>query len=200
MTVPNLSYNPVGATTAQASRPVSMEFTSTPLAGAFVVSLKRIEDDRGFFARGWCRDEFAAHGLVRDMTQLNVGFSHRKGTVRGLHFQLPPHAEAKFVRCTRGAVFDVIVDLRPESPTRGGWFGAELTADNGLMLYAPEGFAHGYQTLADDTETYYLTSSAYAAGSARGVRYDDPAFGIVWPVPVTVVSDADGRWPDYTGS
>lgn len=175
-----------------------MTFTETALKGAFLVGLKKIEDDRGFFARGWCRDEFAAHGLNPDMVQLNVGFSHRRGTIRGLHYQAAPHQEAKFVRCTRGAIFDVIVDLRPESPTRGRWYGAELTADNGLMLYAPEGFAHGYLTLVDDTEAYYLTSCAYAPASARGVRYNDPAFAITWPLPVTVVSDADGAWPDYT--
>ena len=128
------------------------------------------------------RDELAKHGLTPNMAQLNVGFSHKQGTIRGLHYQVPPHAEAKFVRCTRGAIFDVIVDLRRDSPTRGQWFGAELTADNALMLYAPEGFAHGYQTLADDTEAYYLTSACYAPAAARGVRYNEPAFGIAWPL------------------
>jgi dTDP-4-dehydrorhamnose 3,5-epimerase len=175
-----------------------MEFAETTFAGAFLISMRKIEDHRGFFARGWCREEFSSHGLAPNMVQLNVGFSHKKGTVRGLHYQLPPHAEAKFVRCTRGAVFDVIVDVRPDSPTRGRWFGAELTAENALMLYAPEGFAHGYQTLADDTEAYYLTSAFYAASAARGVRYNDPAFGISWPIPVSVVSDADAAWPDYS--
>jgi dTDP-4-dehydrorhamnose 3,5-epimerase len=127
-----------------------------------------------------------------------VGFSHKKGTIRGLHYQLPPHEEAKFVRCTRGAVFDVVVDVRSDSPTRGQWLGAELTAENGLMLYAPYGCAHGYQTLADDTEAYYMTSAFYAASAARGVRYNDPAFGISWPLPVSVVSGADTEWPDYS--
>jgi len=174
-----------------------MIFTPTKLVGAFLVSLRKIEDQRGFFARGWCTGEFAEHGLTPRMEQLNVGFSHRAGTLRGLHYQLPPHAEAKFVRCTRGAVFDVIVDLRRDSSTHGQWLGAELTAENGLMLYAPEGCAHGYLTLADDCETYYLTSSPYAASAARGVRYNDPAFGIDWPRPVTVISDADLQWPDY---
>jgi dTDP-4-dehydrorhamnose 3,5-epimerase len=174
-----------------------MKFAETKLAGAFLVSLHRIEDHRGFFARGWCQEEFSRHGLTSNMVQLNVGFSHKHGTVRGLHYQLPPHQEAKFVRCTRGAIFDVIVDLRPDSPTRGHWFGAELTAENALMLYAPEGFAHGYQTLADDTEAYYLTSAFYAASAARGLRYNEPAFGISWPLPVSVVSDADASWPDY---
>ena len=174
-----------------------MLFTATKLAGAFLVSLRKIEDDRGFFARGWCADELAKHGLAPNMAQLNISFSAKRGTIRGLHYQLPPHAEAKFVRCTRGAIFDVAVDLRRDSPTRGQWIGAELTADNGLMLYVPEGCAHGYLTLADDTEAYYLTSSPYAPGAARGARYNDPAFGIAWPEPVVVVSDADDRWPDY---
>jgi dTDP-4-dehydrorhamnose 3,5-epimerase len=175
-----------------------MEFVETKLAGAFLVTIRKIEDHRGFFGRGWCQEEFSKHGLTSTMVQLNVGFSHKKGTIRGLHYQLPPHEEAKFVRCTRGAIFDVIVDLRPNSATRGQWFGAELTAENALMLYAPEGFAHGYQTLADDTEAYYLTSAFYAASSARGVRYNEPAFDISWPLPVSVVSDADGAWPDYS--
>jgi dTDP-4-dehydrorhamnose 3,5-epimerase len=174
-----------------------MEFIETKLSGAFLVSLQKIEDRRGFFARGWCRDEFSEHGLTSDMTQLNVGFSHRRGTLRGLHYQVPPHQEAKLIRCTRGAIFDVIVDLRPDSPTRGRWFGAELTDENALMVYVPEGFAHGYQTLTDNTETYYLTSARYAASAARGVRYNEPAFGISWPLPVSVVSDADAGWPDY---
>lgn len=176
-----------------------MIFTPTKLPGAFLVSLRKIEDARGFFARGWCTEEFTQHGLAPAMVQLNVGFSLAKGTLRGLHYQIPPHGEAKFVRCTRGSVFDVIVDLRRDSPTHGQWFGAELSAENGLMIYAPDGCAHGYLTLADETETYYLTSSPYAAAAARGVRYNDPAFGIEWPRPVTVISDADARWPDYRG-
>jgi dTDP-4-dehydrorhamnose 3,5-epimerase len=174
-----------------------MEFSETPLTGAYIVRLKRIEDNRGFFARGFCQAEFAAQGLAATMVQLNVGVSTSKGTVRGMHYQETPHAEAKLIRCTRGALFDVIVDLRPESPTRGQWFGIELTAANALMLYAPEGCAHGYQTLSDDTEMYYMTSRAYAPSAARGVRYNDPAFAIVWPLPVTVISDADANWPSY---
>jgi dTDP-4-dehydrorhamnose 3,5-epimerase len=175
-----------------------MNFTETRLAGAFLISLSKIEDHRGFFARGWCEDEFAKHGLTSNMVQLNVIFSHKKGTLRGLHYQIPPHQEAKLARCTRGALFDVIVDLRPDSPTRGQWFGAELTPENALMLLAPEGFAHGFQTLADDTEMYYLTSGFYAAAAARGVRYNEPAFGISWPLPVTAISDPDLKWPDFT--
>lgn len=174
-----------------------MEFTETKLKGAFVVSMKRIEDKRGFFARGWCRNEFASHGLNPDMVQLNVGFSHAKGTLRGLHFQESPHAEAKFVRCTRGAIYDVVVDLRLNSDTLGQWFGIELTADNGLMLYAPEGFAHGYQALTDGADMYYMTSAFYASPAARGVRYNDPAFGIQWPLPVSVISSQDENWPDF---
>jgi dTDP-4-dehydrorhamnose 3,5-epimerase len=174
-----------------------MEFSETRLKGAYLVSLKKISDSRGYFARGFCQNEFAAHGLNPQMVQLNTASSRLKGTLRGLHFQVDPHAEAKFVRCTRGALYDVIVDLRPGSPTRGQWFGAELTHDNGVMLYLPEGFAHGYQTLVDDTDMYYMTSAFYAAASARGVRYDDPAFRIQWPLPVSVVSEADASWPTY---
>ncbi len=174
-----------------------MRFTETDLPGAFLVDLNRIEDERGFFARGWCMDEFARQGLVAAMTQLNVGFSHQRGSLRGMHYQEHPHQEAKFVRCTRGAIFDVIVDLRPDSPTHGQWLGAELTADNRRMLYAPPGCAHGYQTLTEDAETYYLTSASYAPLAARGVRYNDPAFRIVWPLPVSAISAADENWPDY---
>lgn len=174
-----------------------MEFTETKLKGAFLISLHKIEDHRGFFARGWCRDEFSKHGLNPNMVQLNVGFNHKKGTLRGLHYQETPHQEVKLVRCTRGAIFDVIVDLRPDSPTRGQWFGTELTAENALMLYAPEGFAHGYQTMAANTEMYYLTSAYYVASAARGVRYNDPTFDISWPLAASAVSDVDEGWPDY---
>lgn len=176
-----------------------MEFEPTPLAGAFLVRPKKLADARGFFARVWCTEEFRQHGLNPTIVQINTGLSHKAGTLRGMHFQQAPHAEAKFIRCTRGAIYDVIVDLRPDSPTRGRWVGYELTAENGHMLYAPEGFAHGYQTLCDDAEMYYTTSAMYAGGAARGVRFDDPAFGIVWPRPVSVISDADRGWPDYGG-
>jgi dTDP-4-dehydrorhamnose 3,5-epimerase len=131
------------------------------------------------------------------VVQINTAFNLRAGTVRGLHFQAAPYAEAKFIRCTRGAIFDVIVDLRPDSPTRGQWLGEELTADNGAMLYVPEGFAHGYQTLRDDTEMYYTTSALFAPKSAGGVRHDDPAFAIAWPLPVSVISEADRNWPAF---
>lgn len=175
-----------------------MEFTETPLKGAYVLGLKKIVDDRGFFARGWCRTELAGIGLNPDALQLNVGYSHTRGTLRGMHYQAAPHAEAKLVRCTRGAVYDVIVDLRADSPTRGRWFGIELSQDNHLQLYAPEGFAHGYQTLTDAAEIYYMTTATYAAAAAGGVRHDDPAFGIEWPLPVSVISAQDRGWPDWT--
>jgi dTDP-4-dehydrorhamnose 3,5-epimerase len=174
-----------------------MIFTETELKGAYVVGVKKIEDERGFFARGWCQKEFAASGLNPNLVQINVATSLKKGTLRGMHFQEAPHDEAKLVRCTRGAIYDVIIDLRPGSPTRTRWIGLNLSADNYQMLYAPEGFAHGYQTLTDDAEMYYQTSAFYAPSAARGVRYDDPAFGIRWPLPVSVISDADRKWPDY---
>jgi dTDP-4-dehydrorhamnose 3,5-epimerase len=174
-----------------------MEFREIKLRGAFLIVLKRIEDERGYFARTWCATEFAKHGLTASVSQINSGFNPHKGTLRGLHFQDPPHAEAKLVRCTRGAVWDVIVDLRPESATRGQWFGSELTADNANMMFAPEGFAHGYQTLCDNTEVTYLTSATYAPAAARGVRYNDPSFGISWPLPPRLISRADEGWPDY---
>jgi len=169
----------------------------TELAGAYVLEVERREDDRGFFARVWCADELAAAGLDPRISQINVGFNLRRGTLRGLHFQRAPHAEVKLVRCTAGAVYDVIVDLRPESPTHRRWVGVELTAENHRQLYVPAGFAHGYQTLTDSAEISYLTSVPYAPESATGVRFDDPAFGIGWPEPVTVISDADRAWPDY---
>jgi dTDP-4-dehydrorhamnose 3,5-epimerase len=174
-----------------------MIFHETKLKGAFLIELTKIEDNRGFFARGWCREEFTKHGLNPNLVQLNIGFSHRKGTLRGMHYQEVPHEEAKLIRCTRGAIYDVVVDLRQGSATCGQWFGAALSAQNSKMLYAPEGFAHGYQCMEDDTEMHYMTTAMYAAGSARGVRYDDPSFGIRWPLPVSVISERDQTWPDY---
>lgn len=175
-----------------------MIFTETKLPGAFIIDLDRKVDERGFFARVWCQEEFAAHGLSTKLVQMNVGFSKRQGTLRGLHFQRPPRAEAKLMRCTRGAIYDVIVDLRPASPTHQHWVGVELTQDNGRMLYAPEGFAHGYQTLTDEAEMYYQTTQFFAPDFATGVRFDDPAFGIRWPAEVTVISSSDRNWPDYS--
>jgi dTDP-4-dehydrorhamnose 3,5-epimerase len=174
-------------------------FTETELEGAYLVDIEPIEDDRGFFARGWCRREFEGAGLSTDLVQVNLARSHVRGTLRGMHYQEAPHAEVKLARCTKGAIYDVAVDLRPESRTFTRWFGVELSADNHRMLYVPEGFAHGYQTLTDDAEMSYQTSQFYAGGSAAGVRYDDPAFGIEWPLPVSVISEADRSWPDFDG-
>jgi dTDP-4-dehydrorhamnose 3,5-epimerase len=174
-----------------------MIFTATPLLGAFVVEPERQEDHRGFFARVWCHREFEEHGLNGRVVQVNVGFTLRKGGLRGVHFQLRPKQEVKIVRCTMGALYDVIVDLRLGSPTYRQWIGVELTAQSRRMLYVPAGCAHGYQTLTDNTEMYYQTSEDYTPELARGVRYDDPAFGIAWPLPVTSISDTDRSWPDF---
>jgi dTDP-4-dehydrorhamnose 3,5-epimerase len=174
-----------------------MIFTKTELSGVFIIDLERKVDERGFFARAWCQEEFEAHGLNTNLVQMNVGFSARKGTVRGLHFQRSPWAETKLVRCTLGAIFDVVVDLRPGSPTHRKWLAIALTQENRRMLYSPEGFAHGYQALSDDAEMYYQTTRFYAGDYATGIRYDDPAFGIVWPTEVTVISPNDRSWPDY---
>jgi dTDP-4-dehydrorhamnose 3,5-epimerase len=167
----------------------------TTLPGAYVIEPEKINDHRGYFARVWCQRELRQHGLKTDLAQSNVGFSDRKGTLRGLHFQKSPHAEVKIVRCTRGAMFDVIVDLRRESPTYKQWFGVELSDENSRMIYVPEGFAQGYMTLTDNTEMNYHTSDFYSADAASGVRYDDPAFGIQWPFAATVVSEQDRKWP-----
>ena len=175
-----------------------MNITETRLPGAYIVDIKRIADERGFFARGWCHDEFTRHGLNPRVAQVNIAFNTRRGTLRGLHFQRDPKAEAKLVRCTRGSIFDVIVDLRRNSATYGQWLGVELTEDNHRMLYAPEGFAHGYQTLVDQTEIYYHTSEFYAPEFAAGARFDDPAFGIQWPLAVESISDQDRNWPPYS--
>lgn len=176
-----------------------MRFTETKVKGALLMDLERREDHRGFFARSWCAREFGARGLISGIAQINVGYTAKKAAVRGMHFQLPPHAEAKTVRCTGGGVFDVVIDLRPDSPTYKQWDGFELTNENHRMLYIPEGCAHGYQTLTDGSEIEYLTSAFYAPESARGVRYDDPAFAVNWPLPVSIISDADRSWPDYKG-
>lgn len=176
-----------------------MRFTETKIRGAFLIDLERHVDQRGFFARSWCTKEFEAHGLNSRLVQINVGLTAQKAAVRGLHYQLAPHAEAKTVRCTQGAVFDVVLDLRPDSPSHKRWDAFELTPENHSMLYIPEGCAHGYQTLAEGTEIEYLTSEFYAPESARGARFDDPAFAINWPLSVSVISDADRTWPDYKG-
>jgi dTDP-4-dehydrorhamnose 3,5-epimerase len=171
-----------------------MIFTETPLAGAVVVDLERHHDDRGFFARSFCQQEFAAHGLPPAMVQGNVAFNRHRGTLRGLHFQFPPLAETKFVRCTRGRLFDVIVDLRPESPTYLQHFGVELSAENARGLFVPERFAHGYQVLEDDTEATYLVGQVYTPGAEGGLPFDDARLAIRWPLPPTLISDKDRQW------
>jgi dTDP-4-dehydrorhamnose 3,5-epimerase len=172
-----------------------MIFTETALRGAFIVDLEPRGDDRGFFARAFCRREFEAHGLEPLVAQGNISFNYRKGTVRGLHFQFPPAAETKFVRCSRGAIVDVIVDLRPESPTYLAHVAVELTAENRRGLYVPQRFAHGYQVLADGTETTYQVGDFYTPAAESGLRYSDPRLAIRWPLPVTDISDKDEHWP-----
>ncbi len=174
-----------------------MIFTKTKVGGVVVIDLEPRRDDRGFFARQWCAEEFARAGLNPAIAQINTARSMAAGTLRGVHYQSAPYAEAKLVRCTRGAVFDVAVDLRAGSPTRGQWFGIELDAEVGRMLYIPEGCGHGYLTLVSGTDLAYQASVPYAPGSTGGVRYDDPAFGIQWPGAVKVISPQDLAWPDF---
>lgn len=174
-----------------------MRFTSTTLHGVTMVELDERVDDRGFFARSYCPEEFAAAGITHVVAQENVSFNHRAGTCRGIHFQTPPHAEAKLVRCTAGAVFDVAVDLRPESPTFGAWFGAELTASNRRALYVPPRCGHAYLTLVDDTEVTYQVSAAYAPGSEGGLPPTDPTLSIEWPFVPMVLSDKDRAWAPF---
>lgn len=177
-----------------------MIFSETNLWGAFIIEVQRLEDDRGFFGRSFCRHEFDAQGLNPDVVQCNISLNRDAGTLRGMHYQATPHAEDKLVRCTRGGVYDVIVDLRKESPTYKQWVAVELTEDNSRMLYIPKGFAHGFQTLADNTEIFYQMSEFYHPESACGVRWNDPAFGIHWPAGGrAIISDRDQNWPDYTG-
>lgn len=175
-----------------------MRFTETTLAGAYVVDIEPQEDERGFFARSWCRDEFARRGLAPSLAQCNISFNRRRGTLRGMHFQRAPYGEVKVVRCTRGRILDVLLDLRPASPTFCRWIGVELSADNHRMLYVPEGIAHGFQTLDDDTELFYQMSEPYRAEAAAGVRWNDPRFGIEWPIPSPIVSARDAAFPDFT--
>ncbi|HEY2434207.1 MAG TPA: dTDP-4-dehydrorhamnose 3,5-epimerase [Vicinamibacterales bacterium] len=171
-----------------------MIFTETKLKGAFLIDLSRREDERGFFARAFCQNEFAEHGLKSVIAQANIGFNRRKGTLRGMHFQYPPAAETKLVRASRGAVLDIIVDLRPESPTYLQHVSVELSADNHRGIYIPERFGHGYQALEDDTETTYQVGEFYTPGSEGGLRYDDPALGLEWPLPISVMSEKDRQW------
>lgn len=174
-----------------------MRFRGTPLEGAWVVEPERREDNRGFFARVYCSDEFKSKGLDHDMVQGNISSTRLRGTLRGMHFQVPPMMEAKYIRALRGAVYDVIVDLRPWSPSYQQWFGIELNQDNRLGIYVPPLFAHGHQALSDDVEITYLVSRPYAPGHERGVRHDDPTFGIEWPLSVTEISEKDLEWPAY---
>jgi dTDP-4-dehydrorhamnose 3,5-epimerase len=178
----------------------TMIVAETELPGAYVIDLEPVEDPRGFFARAWSDEEFAERGLETRVAQCNVSLTKRRGTVRGMHFQRPPHEEAKFVRCTRGALYDVIVDLRPDSVAFRRWIAVELSQGNRRALYVPPGLAHGFQTLVDDTEVFYMISEPYAPESASGVRWDDPTFGIVWPLGAPKeISDRDRIWPDFTG-
>jgi dTDP-4-dehydrorhamnose 3,5-epimerase len=172
-----------------------MHFIETSIPGAKVIDPSPHADDRGRFLRAWCAREFLEHGLDFVPVQANMGFSKTKGTTRGMHLQVAPALEAKLVRCTRGSMFDVVLDLRPESPTFRKWYGVELSAENSRMLFVPENCAHGYQTLEDGTEMHYMTSAYYTPGAAHGVRFDDPAFAIRWPLAATVVSDQDRNWP-----
>lgn len=172
-----------------------MQFEETSLPGVFIVDLNLLSDDRGFFARGWCAKEFADHDLSANISQVNVSQNHLAGTVRGLHMQAAPHEEAKLVRCVRGRIYDVAVDMRESSPTYLQSIGCELSAENRRALFIPKGFAHGYQTLTDDTEVFYLISEFYQPGAESGFRYDDPRIGIEWPRDVTVISEKDTTWP-----
>lgn len=176
-----------------------MQFQPTDLSGVWLIDLEPIEDERGFFARTFCEREFGKRGLETRFVQHSISRSKLAGTLRGMHFQKPPHEEVKLIRCTRGMLHDVIIDLRPQSPTFRRWQGFELTADNKCQLYIPKGFAHGFQTLCDDTEICYLISAFYTPEAASGVRYDDPAFTIHWPLPISVISDKDRTWPDFEG-
>lgn len=175
-----------------------MIFTETKLQGAYILELERREDSRGFFARGFCQKEFRANGLKPTVAQGNIASNIRKGTVRGMHFQFPPAAESKLVRCTRGAIYDIIVDLRPESPTYLQHVGVELNEDNQRALYVPERFAHGYQTLTDKTDTSYLVGEFYTPEAESGLLYDDPSLKLSWPLPVSVVSDKDQKFSLYS--
>jgi len=167
------------------------------LPGVYVIDVDRQQDARGYFVRTFCRDTFQHAGLVHDFPQWSASFNRKRGTIRGLHFQKPPHAETKLVRVTRGAIFDVVLDVRPGAPTYGRSMSVELSAENGRQVYIPDGFAHGFQTLLDDTEIEYAISVPYAPGFGAGYRYDDPAFAIAWPLPVSAISEKDASWPDF---
>ena len=175
-----------------------MRFTETPLKGAYIIEINKIGDDRGFFGRSWCRKEMADAGLNPNIAQINTSYSQHKGTFRGLHYQIQPHQECKMVRCTKGSIFDVIVDIRPESPTFLRWFGTDLNENNHKALYSPEGFAQGFITLEDGSEITYFTSEFYAPGKDRGVRYNDPQIGIQLPIQPVIITEKDRSWPDFS--
>ena len=177
-----------------------MKFAETELKGSFVIDLERLEDERGFFARSWCQQEAKPYGLEPTWVQCNISFNRNKGSMRGMHYQAAPFEEAKLVRCTMGAIYDVIIDLRPESPTFKKWTAAELTADNRRMLYIPQRFAHGFLTLKDDTEIFYQMSADYDRSGSAGVRWNDPAFGIKWPEDDRTIMDRDSVYPDFEAS
>ena len=174
-----------------------MKFTEINLKGAFVIELEKREDERGFFARTWDVNEFEANGIYRIPIQASISFSSKKGTIRGIHYQVAPYEESKLIRCVRGAIYDVVIDLRPKSPTYKKWFGIELNEDNKLMLFLPEGFAHGFLTLEDNTEVTYQVSAFYSFESERVIRYNDPTFNIKWPIDVTIISKKDKNYPDF---
>lgn len=174
-----------------------MKYLETGITGSYVIELDKIEDDRGFFARLFCANEFRKNNLITEFVQINNSLSKTKGVLRGLHYQLPPHSEVKIVRCIRGSLFDVILDLRPDSPSYCQWFGVELSGDNRRMIYVPRGCAHGFITLEQNTEALYLTSNYYFPSAERGVRYDDPRFSIQWPIEPVEVSEKDQEWPDF---
>jgi len=174
-------------------------FTETALKGAWIIDVQRIDDERGFFARSFCKEEFSNHGLKTDVAQSNISYNKLKGTLRGMHFQQQPKEEAKLVRCTRGKIFDVIIDLRPDSSTYCRWEGVELSKDSRRALYIPKGFAHGFLTLEDDSEVFYQMYEFFAPECASGVRWDDPAFGVSWPLANPIISAKDLSYPDFTG-
>ena len=175
-----------------------MRFIDTPLKGAFLIEPDRIEDERGYFARSYCQSEFSKQGINLDIKQSNISFNKDKGTLRGMHYQEKPHEEAKLVRCSRGSIYDVILDLRVDSPTFKQWFSSELSEENNAMFYIPEGFAHGFQTLQDDSEVFYEMFESYYPEFARGIRWNDPAFGITWPDDQRVISDRDLSYPEFS--
>lgn len=176
----------------------TMIFTETSLADAYVLDLERLEDDRGFFARTWCQREFEDHGLNSRLVQCSVSVTSKRGTLRGMHYQTEPYEEAKLVRCIKGSVYDVIVDIRPDSPTYAGWFGIVLSGDNRTSLYVPEGFAHGFLTLEDDAEVFYQISQYYSAEHARGFRWDDSLFAIEWPFEPRMMSERDRTYAGFS--